>query len=154
MFALDRIRRTATVAAMMVVSALLAGACASERADDDGPRQLSKREYIATANQLQGDATAVFATLRGRLAATPEQAKVHVTAFDELIAGYEGLVPPTTWRDEHARLLEALRTMRHSMVMISRASPRNRELVVRQVERYRGSQQAFEDAVRDINASR
>ena len=137
--------------AMLVLAVAIAG-CGSEA--DDGPRTLSKREYITAANGLQQDANEVFEALGGRLAPTPATAKVHLAAFDELIAGYEQLQPPRDWRDEHADLLESLRTMRQSMLVVSRASARNRRAITAQVARYEAAQGDFEAAVRSINASR
>ncbi len=120
----------------------------------DGDRTLSKREYIVQANQLQQDATTVFAELDGRLAATPAAAKVHLAAFDKLISGYDALEPPRDWRDEHAQMLESLRTMRQSMGIVSKASAKNRRVITLQVDRYVAAQGEFEQAVRSINASR
>jgi len=137
----------------LVATALLAGGCASAASTRDEP-VLSKREYIAEANELQQDAAAVFSKLNGRLAATPAQAKVHLAAFDGLIAGYEALDPPRDWADEHAQLLESLATMRQSVLVVSRASARNRGAVTAQVARYRQAQDDFEAAVQSINASR
>jgi hypothetical protein len=136
----------------LAASAVVVAGCGEEA--EPGERTLSKREYIAEANDLQSDANEVFAALDGRLAATPAAAKVHLTAFDELIAGYEALRPPRDWRDEHDELLEALRTMRQSMLVVSRASARNRRAITAQVARYDAAQQRFVEAVRSINASR
>lgn len=138
--------------ALLAVSTCLLTACGSTT--DPGQRTLSKREYIERANGLQQDANDVFAALNGRLAATPAQAKVHLVAFDKLIAGYERLAPPRDWRDEHDELIEALRTMRQSMLIVSRASARNRRVISAQVARYEAAQGDFQDAVRSINASR
>lgn len=137
---------------LLAVLMLAIAGCGSEPAD--GTRTLSKREYIAQANVLQQDANRVFEALGGRLAPTPATAKMHLAAFDKLIAGYDALVPPRDWRDEHAELLEALRTMRHSILIVSRASARNRPVITAQVARYRAAQDDFEAAVRSINASR
>ncbi|MCW2921421.1 MAG: hypothetical protein JWL76_1295 [Thermoleophilia bacterium] len=137
---------------LLVVLVLAVGGCASEA--KDGSRTLSKREYIAQANELQQDATKVFSALGGRLAPTPAAAKQHLAAFDELIAGYDRLHPPRDWRDEHATLLKSLRTMRQSVSIVSRASARNRRVITLQVGRYEAAQTAFEQAVRSINASR
>ncbi len=131
---------------------LVIAGCGSE--PEDGPRTLSKREYIAQANGLQQDANTIFAELDGRLAATPAAAQVHVAAFDKLIAGYEALDPPRDWRDEHTAKIEALKTMRHSTLMVSRASARNRTLIEAQVARSKAAQEDFGAAVRSINASR
>jgi hypothetical protein len=137
---------------LLAVLVLAVTGCASE--PTDGSRTLSKREYIAQANDLQQDATKVFAALGGRLAPTPTAAKPHLAAFDELITGYDELDPPRDWRDEHAEMLESLRTMRQSIAIVSRASARNRPVIDAQVARYGAAQDAFEQAVRSINASR
>jgi hypothetical protein len=136
---------------VFAVGATVAGCGSTET---DGPRTLSKREYIVQANELQQDATKVFSALGGRLAPTPAAAKVHLAAFDELIAGYDKLSPPRDWRDEHATMLESLRTMRQAVSIVSRASARNRRVITLQVGRYETAQAAFEQAVRSINASR
>jgi len=61
---------------------------------------------------------------------------------------------PGDWRDEHDAMLEAVRTMRQSMAIVSRASPRNARVIGIQLERSSQAQRDFERAVRDINASR
>ncbi len=141
------------ISILLVAAASIALAgCGAERSNE--PRTLSKREYIAQANDLQAGATKVFAALDGRLAATPAAAQVHVEAFDGLISGYEALSPPPDWRDEHAELIESLRTMRQAIVIVSRASARNRQAINTQVARFEAAQTSFEQAVRSINASR
>ena len=115
---------------------------------------LSKREYIDRGNDLQTDAAEVFRSLDGSTAASPKAAGAQLAAFDELIDGYEELRPPSEWKDEHAALLESLRTMRQSMSIVSKASARNTEVITTQLSRFTKAQSAFEQAVRDINASR
>lgn len=137
---------------LLAVLALAVVGCGREA--KDGSRTLSKREYIAQANGLQQDASTVFAALGGRLAPTPAAAKPHLVAFDELILGYDELDPPRDWRDEHATMLESLRTMRQSIAIVSRASARNRAVITAQVARYEAAQVDFEQAVRSINSSR
>ena len=150
---LGPLRRLLVLLGSALALALVATGCGGMNADS-GPRTLTKREYIERANGLQQDAQAVFAKLDGRLAATPAAAKVHVAAFDELIAGYERLRPPGDWRDEHEQMLEALRTMRQSMLVVSRASARSRGAIRAQVALYQDAQGEFQAAVRSINASR
>jgi hypothetical protein len=133
-----------------VAGALLAG-CGS---DDDGPRTLSKREYIERSNDLQADAATVFTSLDGKVATTPAEAKRYLAALDRLSEGLDGLEPPRDWRDEHATMLESVRTMRHSMAIVSKASPRNAKVITRQLTRSSQAQRDYEQAVREINASR
>ena len=137
----------------LVATALLAGGCASAASTRDEP-VLSKREYIDRGNDLQTDAAEVFRSLDGSTAASPKAAGAQLAAFDELIDGYEELRPPSEWKDEHAALLESLRTMRQSMSIVSKASARNTEVITTQLSRFTKAQSAFEQAVRDINASR
>lgn len=139
---------------LLLLAALMLAIAGCGSEPEDGPRTLSKREYIAQANGLQEDANAIFAELNGRLAATPAAAQVQLAAFDELIAGYEALDPPRDWRDEHAAKITALQTMRHATLMVSRASARNRPLIEAQVARSQAAQDDFGAAVRSINASR
>jgi hypothetical protein len=142
----------AACAWLLAAGVLLAG-CGT-REQDDGPRPLSKREYIQQADALQRGAEEAFVTLDGRIPATPEEAATRIAALDEMIAGYEQLVPPRDWRDSHAQLLESLRTMRQSLQVVSRASAGNRRVIEHQVGRYESAQAEFEQAVRDINATR
>ena len=142
------------VAMLLVVAAtMVAAGCGGEReAADD--RALTKREYIERANGLQGDAQEVFAQLDGRLAATPATAKTYVAAFDRLIAGYGELRAPRDWRDEHDQLVESLETMRHAVLIVSRASARNRAVITAQVARFQEAQRDYQAAVQSINSSR
>lgn len=142
------------VAVLVVIAAALVAAGCGEQREDRGDRALTKREYIERANGLQADATEVFAQLNGRLAATPATAKTYVATFDGLIEGYGALKPPRDWRDEHDEIVEALETMRHAVVIVSRASARNRAVITAQVQRFQQAQRAYQDAVQSINASR
>lgn len=144
-------RAAGLAAALVLAVVVLAGCGAEQRATD---RTLSKREYIARADELQGAVQETFASLNGRLPATRSQAVTHVAALDDLIAGYEQLTPPADWADEHTTMLAALAQMRHSLVIVSRASARNRTVIERQVGQYHQAQLRFERAVGDINASR
>lgn len=145
-----RARRWAALA-LVALLALLPAACGGE---ESGPRPLSKREYIERSNDLQQEAAGVFSSLDGRVATTPAEAARYLKALDRLITGLEGLQPPSDWKDEHATMLESVRTMRQSMAIVSRASPRNAKAIGVQLERSSQAQRDFEAAVRDINASR
>lgn len=140
---------------MLLVLALAVAGCGP---DDDSTstddRRLSKRQYIQRADQLQQGAEGVFQTLDGRLPATPEQAAPRLATLDELIEGYRGLRPPKDWADEHERLVDALARMRQSLDVVSRAAPSRRAVIETQVGLYEQAQADFEQAVRDINASR
>jgi hypothetical protein len=138
--------------ALVLVAMLLLPACGGD--DDAGPRALSKREYIERSNALQSDAATVFNSLHGRVATTPAQATRSLQALDKLIAGLDKLNPPREWRDEHARMLEAVRTMRQAMAIVSKASPRNARVITLQLKRSSQAQRDYEAAVHDINASR
>lgn len=138
------------LALLLPAAALLAG-CGG---DDDGPRAMTKREYIEASNDLQADAASVFGSLDGPVAATPAQAEKYLAALDRLADGLDGLDPPKEWRDEHATMLESVRTMRQSMAIVSKASPRNTRVIGIQLERSSQAQRDYEQAVRDINASR
>lgn len=145
------LRLARPVAALLLVAAVIVGC------GNDGPvadRTLSKREYIARADELQGQVQDVFTSLDGRLPATRAKAATRIAALDDLIAGYELLVPPPDWRDEHATMLESLGQMRRSLVIVSKASASNRKAIEFQVARYQAAQAQFEQAVGDINASR
>lgn len=138
-----------------VAVAATAGGCGSERdRAPSGDRPLSKRTYIQRADELQQGAEGVFRTLDGRLPATPAQAEPRLATLDQLIAGYRELRPPPDWEDEHARLLDALGRMRQSLDVVSRAAPSRRAVIETQVGIYEQAQADFEQAVRDINASR
>lgn len=145
--------RRPVIALLLVAAALLLAGC-GEDAPDDGPRPLSKREYIERSNELQSDAASVFSSLDGRVAATPAQATRYLQALDRLITGLESLVPPREWRDEHEDMLEAVRTMRQSMSIVSKASPKNQRVIALQLERSGQAQRDYERAVREINATR
>lgn len=141
-----------TLTCVLLGAALLAAGCGG--GTDDGARTLSKREYIQRADALQVDAVEVFTTVDGRLPATPAQAVGTLAAIDDLIAGYERLVPPPDWSDEHETMLGSLRTMRQSLQVVAKASAKNERVIAFQVGRYQDAKQAFDDAVRSINASR
>lgn len=135
----------------MLGGALLLVGCGSP---DEGGGRLSKREYIAKGNERQAQAADVFRTTDGKLAATPETAGTQIAAYDRLITGFQKLEPPREWADEHGRIVTSLETMRHALLMLSRAGAGNAKLVRAQVARYSSAQADFERAVRDINASR
>lgn len=149
---LDRLVRPGirAVLLLVLVSGLLAG-CGS---DDPASRTLSKREYIERSNRLQSQASTIFTSLDGRVAATPAQAKQYLDALDALAAGLEELRPPREWRDEHATMLDSVRTMRQAMAIVSKASPRNTKVITLQLGRSAQAQRDYEQAVRAINASR
>jgi hypothetical protein len=138
------------LALALVLAGGLLGGCGEQSRD----RTLSKREYIERANDLQQDAAKVFRSVTGRTVATPKTATSQLKALDALIAGYEDLRPPRDWKDEHATMLQALRDMRRSMLVISRASPRNTKAITAQVAAYAKAQRDFEQAVQDVNSSR
>jgi Mg2+ and Co2+ transporter CorA len=146
------ILRAVLAAAVLLAAASVLVGCGSEKPSDD--RTLSKREYIARADEMQGEVQDVFTSLDGRLPATRTQAATRIAALDDLIAGYELLVPPPAWRDEHAKMLQALGQMRQSLVVVSRASAGNRTAIEYQVGRYQAAQADFTQAVDEINASR
>lgn len=146
--------RTLLAVVAMCASALLAGGCGEDAGAGGGQRALSKGEYIQRADTLQQEAADVFTTLDGRLPATPSEAVTRIAALDDLIAGYERLVPPGDWQEQHAVLLESLRTMRQSLNVVSKASANNRRAIEYQVGRYQAAQADFEQAVREINATR
>lgn len=141
--------RLAAVLAIALLGALVVGGCGS-----DEPPTLSKREYIERSNELQREASGVLTSLDGRVATTPQQAARYLEALDKLIVGLDGLDPPRDWRDEHATMLESVRTMRQAMAIVSRASPRNAAAIKSQLERSGAAQREFDEAVREINASR
>jgi tetratricopeptide (TPR) repeat protein len=153
---LRRTRRTAHFALTMLASVLVLAGCGSsdDSGGTDGSRPLSKREYIEASNELQADAATTFAQLDGRFPATPAAARTHAATFNALIAGHRELVPPADWQDEHDALVVALVQMRNSMKVVARASARNRAAVEYQLGRYQDAQADYEQAVRDINASR
>lgn len=141
--------------ALLLAAALLTGGCGSDGGSTEtGDRPLSKRAYIQRADELQRGAEGVFQTLDGRLPATPEQAAPRLATLDELMAGYRQLRPPEDWEDEHERLLDALARMRQSLDVVSRVSASRRAVIETQVGIYEQAQDDFEQAVRDINASR
>lgn len=141
--------RHGVLLALLLLTALLATACGD---GDDGT--LSKREYIARSNALQQEASSVFRALGGRVATTPAEAARYLAALDRLDAGLARLTPPATWRDEHATMRRALQTMRQSMAIVSKASPRNKRVIELQLERSLAAQRDYERAVRAINATR
>lgn len=137
---------------LLVIAAAitLAGCGRSEES-----RSLSKREYIEQGNRLQQDAAEVFRELDGgRTVASPKTAATQLAALDRLVTGFGELRPPRDWRDEHATLVESLRTMRSSLAIVSRASARNARVITLQLQRYADAQRDFEQAIRKINASR
>jgi hypothetical protein len=145
--------RRPAIALLLLVAVMLLAGC-GEDATSDGPRPLSKRAYIERSNELQSDAASVFSSLDGRVAATPAQATRYLQAFDRLITGLESLTPPREWRDEHEDMLEAVRAMRQSMAIVSKASPKNQRVIALQLERSGQAQRDYERAVREINATR
>ncbi|MCW2924916.1 MAG: hypothetical protein JWM98_2320 [Thermoleophilia bacterium] len=147
--ALRAFRLVITLALVLTCGVSFAG-CGSSSDD----RALSKREYIQRGNRLQGDASKVFESLHGNLAATPAAAGAQLKAFDTLIAGYEELRPPKAWRDEHATMLRSLRAMRQSMSIVSKAPATNTAVITTQLARFNSAQRDFRQAVRDVNASR
>jgi len=146
-----RIRALACALVLPLAVAAVASGCGM---DVEESRSLSKREYIEASNDLQADAASVFGSLDGRVAATPAQAERYLTALDQLAEGLDELDPPREWRDEHATMVESVRTMRQAMSIVSRASPRNAKVIGVQLERSSQAQRDYEQAVRDINASR
>jgi hypothetical protein len=148
------LRRPVRVLVPCVLLALLAMTVAGCGGSASKDRTLSKREYIAQANDLQHDAATTFAKLDGRTVATPATARAQLLALDRLIKGFDALRPPNDWRDEHATLRSSLSTMRQAMAIVARASPRNTRAITSQLQRYATAQRAFEGAVHDINASR
>jgi hypothetical protein len=153
---LRRTRHATRIALTMLASVLVLAGCGSsdDAGGGDGSRPLSKREYIEASNDLKADAAATFAQLDGRFPATPAAARTHAGTFNALIEGHRELVPPADWQDEHDALINALVQMRNSMKVVARASARNRPVVEYQLGRYRDAQADYEQAVRDINASR
>lgn len=137
--------------ALVLLPALALVGCGSEPSTAE--RTLSKREYIQRSNDLQAKHRAAFTELPDATR-TPATAQRQIAALDALSAGLTELDPPPDWRDEHATMLESLATMRHALVIISRASPANRPVITAQVRRHSEAQQAFDQAVQDINRSR
>lgn len=147
--------RIAIAASLLVACMVLASGCGmGDGAAEDGPRALSKREYIERSNELQAQAADVFAKLDGPVAATPKDAAQYLTALDELHAGLGQLNPPAAWEEHHATLVESVRIMREAMAIVSRASARNERVIKRQLQRSADAQREYEQAVQAINASR
>lgn len=146
-------RLVAMLAIVMLVLVAAAG-CGGGDDADDGPRALSKREYIEQSNELQRNAAAVFDQLDGPVAATPEEAAQYLQALEELVVGFQALEPPRDWREEHSTLIESVQVMHQAMSIVSKASARNEPVISRQLQRSADAQRDFEQAVRDINASR
>lgn len=142
-------------AAILVIAAfvvLLATSCGPAN-DEKGERPLSRRVYIERVNDAQRDAPSIFVDM-SQATKNPASARPHLAALDELIAAIDALRPPSTWRDEHAAMLEALREMRTAVDVLSRA-PATRVAIVRtQVELYTAARAKYEAAVRAINRSR
>lgn len=142
------------VAALVVVAlGLIAAGCGGDDPAGGSPT-LSKRDYIQRADELQSAAADVFTTPDARLPATPAQAAPRIAALDDLVAGYERLVPPADWKDEHAAILESLGDMRTALVVVSKASAKNRKAIEFQVGRYQDAQRRYDEAITSINASR
>ncbi len=140
-------------ALIALMATLIVAGCGGD-APDAGSSALSKRQYIQRADELQDQASDVFATLDGRVPATPTEAAPRIAALDDLVEGYQRLEPPADWRDEHEAIVAALEEMRQSLQVVSRASASNRRAIEYQVGRYQAAQVRYDDAIRSINASR
>lgn len=143
------VARIACIALMGVFVAAFGVGC-----DADPDRRLTKREYIQQSNDLQRSASEILGSLAGERAGKPATAEAQLVPFDELIDGYAALNPPRAWQDEHDTMVESLRVMRQAMGIVSRASPRNTAVINTQLARFTTAQDAFEQAVQDVNASR
>ncbi|MEO6866863.1 MAG: hypothetical protein ABI200_02460 [Gaiellales bacterium] len=142
--------RLGCAAALLLVAMLMAAGCGAG-AKSHPP--LSKRIYIDRFNTVQKDAPKVFANVSDATR-DPAAAKPHLAAFDKLIVDLNALQPPPMWRGDHRKMLEALRTMRASIDVLSRAPAGKRAIVAAQLQRYRDAETRYGAAVEHVNATR
>lgn len=119
----------------------------------DDARSLTKRQYIERFNELQRSSASIFDDLE-TATRDPKAAATLLATFDELIASVDELRPPREWEDEHGDMLEALRTMREAIAVLSRASAAKPGAITAQVDRFTNAQRQFEGAVKRVNATR
>lgn len=150
-----RLLRPAVPVVVVVLLALLGGACSGAGAggDGDGDARMSKRDYIERFNVAQREGAVVFTQFDQASRSAP-QARRLLVRVDAFIDAVDQLTPPRTWQDEHDETIAALRQMRAAMAAVSVDRARTSAQVAQQAQRFSDAQQRFQAAVDAINRTR